>query len=176
MIQTMRLILTMIAKVEQNQFVALAERSPERHIAVDREAVAMAQREPRPVGITVMANADDGAIVHDGVDRSKWWRYFDAQFAFLDPLPVARANVPMLATIRAPRKIHPPESEARNRKARDYIVTDHKWRDRAIKWLGARPWQKVTLTLNYPPPHSRNMQNLFSENSKLCSIHQQSSR
>src|ERR1700682_162277 len=98
MVEAMGRVAAVIAKVEQNQLVALAQRSPERQIAVDCQAVAVAQRQPRSAGIAVLADADYRPIVHRGVDRSEWCRYLATQFAFL-AISLLRGRAPMLASI-----------------------------------------------------------------------------
>jgi hypothetical protein len=42
MFQLMERVLPMVAKVEQNHLITLAQQCPKRQVAVDREAVAMA--------------------------------------------------------------------------------------------------------------------------------------
>src|SRR5665213_267250 len=81
MLKPMRRVLSVIAKVEKYQLVALAQPLPERQVAVDRKAVSMAQREPRPAWISMLADANNRAIFHFGVDRSKRRRHLGSQFA-----------------------------------------------------------------------------------------------
>ncbi|PYN63751.1 MAG: hypothetical protein DMD90_16080 [Candidatus Rokuibacteriota bacterium] len=58
-----------IAHVEGDHVEALGERSPERNVPVDREAVAVGDEHPRAVTPPMPANADDRPTPHDEVER-----------------------------------------------------------------------------------------------------------
>jgi hypothetical protein len=60
----MKRIMTMITKIEDDDFVAIAKRSPEWKVAIDREPVAMTQEKPRADRIAVLTDANDRAIFH----------------------------------------------------------------------------------------------------------------
>ena len=67
-------IVPVIAEVEDDHFVALAQRSPEWKVAVDREPVAVTEHEPRRAGDAVLANVNRRAVVHlhvEGVTRAR---------------------------------------------------------------------------------------------------------
>src|SRR5208283_4373385 len=66
-------VVPVIAEVKKNHFVALAQRSPERKVAVNRETVAVAEHEARRAGDAVLANVDGRAVGHlhvEGVPRA----------------------------------------------------------------------------------------------------------
>src|SRR5262245_26213371 len=50
----MKRVVTMVAKIKHHDFVALAKRSPEWEIPVDREAVAVAEHQARTVWFPVL--------------------------------------------------------------------------------------------------------------------------
>src|SRR5277367_3381451 len=79
-VEEMNRVLAVIAEVKKNELVTFAQRAPERQIAVDREAVAVAQGKSRTVRITVLADTDYRAIYHFSVDRSERRRHLDTQF------------------------------------------------------------------------------------------------
>src|SRR5258705_9118890 len=61
---SMQRVMPMIAKVEDDDFVPIAKRSPERKVAVDREPVAMTEHESWRAREAVLADVDDRAVVH----------------------------------------------------------------------------------------------------------------
>jgi hypothetical protein len=62
-------VLSVVADVKGDDLEPLAERAPERVIAVDGEAVAVRDDEADAgVQAPVTADADDGAVTHDGVE------------------------------------------------------------------------------------------------------------
>jgi hypothetical protein len=79
MIEPMRRVLSVIAKIEKDQLVMLAQWLPERQITIDRKAVAMTQHESRAARISMLAHADGRAIFHHGVDRSQRRWHLDTQ-------------------------------------------------------------------------------------------------
>ena len=67
-------VVAVIAEVEDDDFVAIAQWSPEWEVAVDREAVAVTQHEARRAGDAVLANVDGRAVVHlhvEGMTRAR---------------------------------------------------------------------------------------------------------
>src|ERR1700678_458435 len=70
----MKRVVPVIAEVEDDYFVTIAQRSPERKVAVDREPVAMTEHEPRRAGDAVLANVNRRAVVHlhvEGMTRAR---------------------------------------------------------------------------------------------------------
>ena len=62
-------IAPVVAHVEHDHVEALAERAPERQVAVDGETVAMAEQQAhRRVHVTVAADADDRPVLHREVE------------------------------------------------------------------------------------------------------------
>src|ERR1700676_2646840 len=57
-ISAMKRIVAVIAEIEYDDFVALAQRSPEWKVAVDREAVAVTEHEPRRAQHTVLPSVN----------------------------------------------------------------------------------------------------------------------
>src|SRR5580692_6754901 len=71
----MQRVVAVIAEIEDDNFVALAQRSPQWKIAVDREAVAVTEHEPRRAQHTVLANVNRRAVLHlhlEGVTRARY--------------------------------------------------------------------------------------------------------
>jgi hypothetical protein len=102
MIEPMRRVLSMVAEIEKNQLVTLAQRFPKRHIAVDRQAIAVAQREPRSVRIPVLADADDRAVLHHGIDRFERRWHLDTQSrSFLSVARLAAGCADAIDNLRA---------------------------------------------------------------------------
>jgi hypothetical protein len=63
-----------IAEVEDDYFVTLAQRPPEWKVTVDREPVAVTEDEARRTGNTVLAYVDRRAVLHlnvEGVTRAR---------------------------------------------------------------------------------------------------------
>src|SRR5712692_901990 len=60
----MKRVMSMIAEVEDDYFVTIAKRPPERKVAVNREPVAMTQDQARRADEAVLADVDDRAVVH----------------------------------------------------------------------------------------------------------------
>src|SRR5262249_16217427 len=58
-----------IARVEGDHVEALGQRSPERIVPVDREAVALGEEHPNAVAPAMPTNADDGPVAHDEIER-----------------------------------------------------------------------------------------------------------
>jgi hypothetical protein len=83
MLETVKRILPMVAKIKQDQFVLLAQSPPEGKVAVDGKAVAVAQSEPRTGGIAVLPYPDDGTVVHRKFDAPKRCGKLDTQFMLL---------------------------------------------------------------------------------------------
>src|SRR5713226_6805740 len=61
---SMQRVMPMIAKVEDDDFVAIAKRSPKWKVAIDREPVAMTEHQPRRARETMLADVDNRAVVH----------------------------------------------------------------------------------------------------------------
>ncbi len=66
----MQRIFAVIAHIEQDQVVAIAQQIPERKVCVDRESVAVAEHEARAGGIAMAADADDRAVVHFEIENA----------------------------------------------------------------------------------------------------------
>ena len=81
----MQRVVAVIAEIEEDDFVALAQRSPERKVAIDREPVAVAEHQARRAGIAVLANVNGRAVVHlhiEGVTRARHMMNRRCMFVF----------------------------------------------------------------------------------------------
>jgi len=70
----MRRILAVIAKVVNDDVVAIEKLSPERKIAIYREPVAVAQHQARRFRPPMTAHAKDGALLHRRIENPMWPR------------------------------------------------------------------------------------------------------
>lgn len=68
LLEAMERVLAVIAEIEQNQFIMIDKEAPERVVAVDREPVAVAEREPRPARSAVLTQANHRPVLHDDLD------------------------------------------------------------------------------------------------------------
>src|SRR5208282_1386289 len=70
----MQRVMPVVAEIEDDHFVTLAQRSPEWKITVDRKPVAVTEHKARRAGETVLANMDCCAVLHlhiEGVTRAR---------------------------------------------------------------------------------------------------------
>jgi prophage tail gpP-like protein len=75
---TMQRVMPMIAKIEDDDFVAIAQRSPEWKVAVNRKSVAVTEHEARRVRDAVLPDVDNRAVVHlhvEGVTSARHMMY-----------------------------------------------------------------------------------------------------
>src|ERR1019366_8544961 len=67
-------VVPVVAEIEDEHFVTLAQRSPEWKVTVDRKPVAVTKHDARRAGDTVLENVDRRAVLHlhiEGVTRAR---------------------------------------------------------------------------------------------------------
>ena len=63
-LRAMQRVMPMIAEIEDDNFVAVAKLPPKWKVPIDRESVAMTQKEPRTRGTAMLTDVDDRAVLH----------------------------------------------------------------------------------------------------------------
>ena len=131
-------VVAVIAEVEDDHFVARAQRSPEWKVAVDREPVAVTQHEARRAGNTVLANVNRRAVVHLHVEGVTRPRHMMNQVMFVRFVHLPNAHSILTGSISIARNISSRSADGPTSariaeiaaridfSSRDFIITCHR--------------------------------------------------